>query len=169
MTKMILACGVAAFSLTLAACGSKEEAEAAPAAAPAPAPAAAPAPSAPAAAPAPVAAPATKYRRPTVDEIAGGANANCDIAVDGLNEEYSGPCKFDSFGGASFSVERADGYPMVTGIEMFVLEADTRTVARMTARGDDVLDMGIAERPNTSDACWTAPGARVCAYAAKFK
>lgn len=160
MSKRLLICALTVFAL--AACGSRDEAEpaaktdaAAPAVATTPAPKAEPT--------------ATKYRAPTVDELANGVNANCDIAVDGLNEEYIGPCKFDSFGGASFAVSRADGYPMVGDIEMFVVEADTRTVARLTARGADVVDLGIAERPNTRDACWTAPGAKVCAYAAKFR
>ncbi len=109
-----------------------------------------------------------KYRMPSADELANGVNANCDVTLEGYS--YSGPCKFDAKGGASFGVSRADGYPMNEQFEEIYLEADTRTDAYGRFRDADGnwQDIGIMTRVNTKDACWTGDMAKVCAYGKKF-
>ncbi|MEL7691116.1 hypothetical protein [Citromicrobium bathyomarinum] len=109
-----------------------------------------------------------KYRMPTADELANGVNANCDVTLEGYS--YSGPCKFNAKGGASFGISRADGYPMNQQFEEIYLEADTRTAAYGRFRDSDGnwQDIGIMTRPNTKDACWTGDMTKVCAYGKKF-
>tara|TARA_B100000678_G_scaffold51353_1_gene40978 strand:+ start:649 stop:1230 length:582 start_codon:yes stop_codon:yes gene_type:complete len=109
-----------------------------------------------------------KYRMPTADELANGVNANCDVELEAYT--YSGPCLFDSFGGASFMVSRADGYPMNPQFEEVIIEADTSKIAMMTIRNaDGDLDViGQVRRASTKDACWTGDMNKVCAYAKDF-
>jgi len=109
-----------------------------------------------------------KYRMPTADELANGVNANCEVMIGGYT--YSGPCKFDSPGGASFGVARADGYPMSSQFEEIYVEADTRTdgFGRFRDGDGNWQDMGILTRANTRDACWTGDLTKVCAYGKKF-
>ncbi len=108
------------------------------------------------------------YRMPTVDERANGVNANCDVIIAG--ESYKGPCKFDAMGGASFMVERADGYPMTENYEMAVIEADTRLVGNLSVRDTkgELISVGPIERQTTKDACWSNQDAEICAYGKKF-
>ena len=108
------------------------------------------------------------FRMPTADELANGVNANCEVMIEGYT--YSGPCKFDSPGGASFGVARADGYPMSSQFEEIYVEADTRTdgFGRFRDGDGNWQDMGILTRANTRDACWTGDLTKVCAYGKKF-
>ena len=109
-----------------------------------------------------------KYRMPTEDELANGVNANCDVTIEGYT--YSGPCLFDSFGGASFMVSRADGYPMTSQFEEVIVEADTNKIAMMSFRDTDgeLQTGGQVSRASTKDACWNGDLLKVCAYAKKF-
>ncbi|WP_193504395.1 hypothetical protein [Sphingosinithalassobacter portus] len=135
------------------------------------------APTAPIAAPAAVATPAAASKaapRPagpgrfaawTADEIAGGANANCVIKIPA--GDYRGACKFTAEGGASFSVEHPNGYPLIGDVESFYLAADTRTVARLHGMDpvEGMQDYGVVNRPSTREACWGNATARICPYA----
>ena len=109
-----------------------------------------------------------KYRMPTEDELANNVNANCDVTIEGYT--YSGPCLFDSFGGASFMVSRADGYPMTSQFEEVIVEADTNKIAMMSFRDTDgeLQTGGQVSRASTKDACWNGDLLKVCAYAKKF-
>lgn len=109
-----------------------------------------------------------KYRAPTADELANGVNANCDIAIEAFT--YSGPCLFDGFGGASFTVSRADGYPMHAQFEEVIVEADTNKIAMMSIRdaGGNLEGIGQVSRASTRDACWTGDMTKVCAYGKEF-
>ncbi|MEL7730619.1 hypothetical protein AAG612_13880 [Citromicrobium bathyomarinum] len=109
-----------------------------------------------------------KYRMPTADELANGVNANCDVTIEGYT--YSGPCLFDGFGGASFMVSRADGYPMTSQFEEVIVEADTKKIAMMSFRDTDgeLQTGGQVSRASTKDACWNGDLLKVCAYAKKF-
>ena len=109
-----------------------------------------------------------KYRMPTADELANGVNANCDVTIEGYT--YSGPCLFDGFGGASFMVSRADGYPMTSQFEEVIVEADTNKIAMMSFRDTDgeLQTGGQVSRASTKDACWNGDLLKVCAYAKKF-
>ena len=109
-----------------------------------------------------------KYRMPTADELANGVNANCDVAIEGYS--YSGPCLFDNYGGASFTVARADGLPLTSQFEEILVEADTRKIAMLSFRDMDgeLQTGGQVSRASTKDACWTGDQMKVCAYGKKF-
>jgi len=173
---------VAAAALALAACGGEGDApenmatsvadageySAADNSAAAAAPAAATAPEPAASQSAPAAAEAAgpgKFEAWTVDEVAGGANANCVIRIPA--GKYRGVCKFTAEGGASFSVEHPNGYPLIGDVESFYLAADTRTDARLHGMDpvEGMQDYGIVTRPNTREACWGNATARICPYA----
>mgnify|MGYP006418309687 FL=1 len=83
---------------------------------------------------------------------------------------YRGPCRFDGFGGASFMVSRADGYPMTSQFEEVIVEADTKKIAMMSFRDTDgeLQTGGQVSRASTKDACWNGDLLKVCAYAKKF-
>lgn len=165
---------LAAASLSLAGCGNDAAAPAAeaspPAAAAVPvAPASTqPAPAASAAeqaAPEAASGAAPKFAAWTVDEKAGGANANCVITIP--EGRYSGVCKFNAEGGASFSVEHPNGYPLIGNVESFYVAADTRTVARFEGMDPEqgLQDYGVVNRDSAKDACWSNARAKICPYA----